>query len=99
MVTAVVGRDGRITIPREVRAATRLGEGDELEVEVTSQGILLRPVHAPDLDLSQFETPEGMARVRDAINAVRSGEPWIFESGEEFVAVLEQLSADDHADV
>jgi AbrB family looped-hinge helix DNA binding protein len=99
MVTAVVGRDGRITIPHEIRAATHLGEGDELEVEVTSQGILLRPVPAPDLDLSRYETPEGRARVRDAVNAVQSGERWIFESGEEFVAVLEQLSAVDHADV
>lgn len=98
MVTAIVGRDGRITIPDEIRVATHLGEGDELEVKVTPDGILLRPVHTPDLDLSRYETPEGKARVQEAINAVRSGERWIFESGEEFVAVLEQLGAHD-ADV
>jgi AbrB family looped-hinge helix DNA binding protein len=98
MVTAIVGRDGGIVIPDEIRAAAHLGEGDELEVKVTSDGILLRPVHTSDLDLSRYKTSEGKARVREAINAVRSGERWIFESGEEFVAVLEQLGADD-ADV
>ena len=91
-------REGQIPLPDHVRQALRLEEGDEIELQVTDEGILLRPIHEPELDLSWFETPEGKARLQEAIDAVRSGRPWIFDSGEEFVATLERLAADD-ADV
>ena len=35
--------DGRVTIPKNLRRQARLSEGDELDVEMTSAGILLRP--------------------------------------------------------
>lgn len=84
---------GQIPIPDDVRKAAHLEEGDEVELEVTDEGILLRPLQAPELDLSWFETPEGQARLQEAVSAVESGEPWIFESGEEFVATLARLAA------
>lgn len=87
--------EGRIPIPEHIREAVHLDEGDEVEIRLTDEGILLRPVHEPDLDLSWFETPEGKARRQKAVDAVRSGEPWVFDSGEEFVATLERLAADD----
>jgi bifunctional DNA-binding transcriptional regulator/antitoxin component of YhaV-PrlF toxin-antitoxin module len=90
--------EGQLSIPAEIWEAALLDDGDELEVEVTEQGILLRPVREQDLDLSWFQTPEGEARLQEAVDAVRSGKQWIFESGEEFVATLQRLSADD-ADV
>ena len=91
-------REGRVPIPQHIREAIHLDEGDQIEVRLTDEGILLRPIHEPELDLSWFETPEGKARIQEAVNAVRSGEPWAFDSGEEFVATLERLAADD-ADV
>lgn len=41
MVT--LSSDGRVTIPKNLRRQARLNEGDELDVEVTTDGILLRP--------------------------------------------------------
>jgi AbrB family looped-hinge helix DNA binding protein len=37
-------RAAQITLPREVREAARLSEGDYLEAVVTEGGILLKPV-------------------------------------------------------
>ncbi len=37
-------RAAQITLPREIRLAAHLKEGDYLEAEVTDAGILLRPV-------------------------------------------------------
>jgi hypothetical protein len=59
-----------------------------------SKSRVRRPIREAELDLSWFHTPEGKARLQEAITAVRSGREWIFESGEEFVATLERLSAD-----
>ena len=39
-----VRRAGQITLPREVRDAMNLGEGDYLEPRFTKGGVLLRPV-------------------------------------------------------
>lgn len=37
-------RAAQITLPREIRDAARLSEGDYLEASVTEDGILLTPV-------------------------------------------------------
>ena len=37
-------RAAQITLPRDIREAARIKEGDYLEAEVTKAGILLRPV-------------------------------------------------------
>src|SRR5688572_4473040 len=90
--------EGQLIIPAEIWEAAHLEDGDEVEVEITDQGILIRPIREPGLDLTWFQTPEGEARLQEAVAAVRAGKQWIFESGEEFVATLERLAADD-ADV
>ncbi len=43
-VLVKVRRAAQITLPREIRQAAHLEEGDYLEAEVTESGILLRPV-------------------------------------------------------
>ena len=50
--------DGRVTIPTNVRRQARLDEGDELEVEVTRDGILLRPCSQRDQDQWWYWTEE-----------------------------------------
>lgn len=40
---AKLSSKGQITLPKAVRAAARLQEGDPLKVEITDEGILLRP--------------------------------------------------------
>ena len=44
MALVRVRRAAQITLPREIRQAARLEEGDYLEAQVTEAGILLRPV-------------------------------------------------------
>lgn len=44
MALVKVRRSAQITLPREIRDAIPLEEGDLLEAEVTEAGILLRPV-------------------------------------------------------
>ena len=44
MALVRVRRAAQITLPREIRQAAHLEEGDYLEAEVTEAGILLRPV-------------------------------------------------------
>ena len=39
-----IRRAGQITLPREVRDAMNLGEGDYLEPRLAKGGVLLRPV-------------------------------------------------------
>ena len=56
MATTFFRAKGQITIPREVRLAARLEEGDPIEVEVTHEGILLRPQKVID---AHQETLEG----------------------------------------
>ena len=50
-----VRRAGQITLPREVRDAMNLGEGDYLEPRFTKGGVLLRPVsiHAREPSTAQ----------------------------------------------
>ena len=42
--TVKVGKNGRITIPAEIRKTLGIKEGDILEIEVADGKIILRPV-------------------------------------------------------
>ena len=43
----------QITLPREVRAALKVDEGDYLDAEVVDDGVLLRPVAVADRDAAR----------------------------------------------
>lgn len=62
-----VRRAGQITLPREVRDAMNLGEGDYLEPRFTKGGVLLRPVsiHAREPSAAQE------AKILDVVNQER----------------------------
>ena len=47
-----VRRAAQITLPREMREAVHLEEGDYLEAQMTKDGILLRPVSIGRRELS-----------------------------------------------
>ena len=44
MALVKLRRAAQLTLPREIREAARLEEGDYLDVQLTGEGILLRPV-------------------------------------------------------
>ena len=62
-----VRRAGQITLPREVRDAMNLGEGDYLEPRFTKGGVLLRPVSVRAREPSAAQEAE----ILDVVNQER----------------------------
>ena len=86
--------DGRVTIPKHLRHQARLSEGDELDIEVTSDGILLRPCSQRDGDQWWYWTDEwqtGEQQIMEDRAAGRHGPT--FASGAEFLAALREVAA------
>lgn len=67
MALVRVRRAAQITMPREIRQAAHLEEGDYLEAEVTEAGILLRPVSIG----GRQPTPEQDAEILAVVNEGR----------------------------
>jgi AbrB family looped-hinge helix DNA binding protein len=88
MVTiANLGRKGQLTIPAEVRKAVGLQPGHVLSIEVTDQGIILRPIEI-DPEQAWFWTPKWQAKEREADQAKAEGHFTRYYSDEEFLASL-----------
>ena len=68
MALVKVRRAAQITLPREIRQAIKLEEGDYLEAEVTEAGILLRPVRIGRRE----PTPEQEAEIQDVVDRERA---------------------------
>ena len=86
--------DGRVTIPKSLRRQARLSEGDELDVEMTSDGILLRSCSQRDEDQWWYWTDEwqaGEQQITEDRAAGRSGP--VFGSGDEFLTALREAAA------
>ena len=62
-----IRRAGQITLPREVREAMNLGEGDYLEPRYTKGGVLLRPVSVRAREPSAAQEAE----ILDVVNQAR----------------------------
>ena len=87
-----------MTIPKSLRRQARLDEGDELDVEVTSDGILLRPRSQRDKDQWWYWTEEwqaGEQQITEDRAAGRRGP--VFASGDGFLAALREAAAADGA--
>jgi antitoxin PrlF len=81
---------GQVTIPTEIRKAAHLEEGDPVEVEVTPEGILLRPRKVIDSTQAWFWTPAWQAGEREADEEIAAGAVERFESGEDFLLALKE---------
>lgn len=79
---------GQVTLPDEIRKAAHLEEGDPLEVEMTSEGILLRPLKAIDASQVWFWTPEWQAGEREASAQLAGGRGKRYPSGQTFLRDL-----------
>ena len=68
MTLVKVRRAAQITLPREIREAAHLEEGDYLEAEVTASGtILLKPVSIAERE----PTPQQEAEILRAVDEAR----------------------------
>ena len=67
----VVGVGGRITLPKAVREAANLKEGDALRLRVTEDGVLLCRAEGHDPDQWWFWTEEWQKKEREADEELR----------------------------
>ena len=90
MVLTRLAVDGRVTLPKDLRLAAGLRDSDELEAEVVSDGILLRPCAERDPDQAWYWTPEwqaGEKQIEVDRAAGRFGP--VFDSADEFLNALQ----------
>ena len=88
MARTTLRAKGQITLPEDIRRAARLEEGDLLEAEITSDGILLRPQKLIDSTQAWFWTPEWQEGEREADADRAAGNTEFFESGDELIEAL-----------
>lgn len=79
---------GQITLPREVRQAAHVEEGDPVEIEVTPEGILLRPKKLIDSSQAWFWTNSWQRGEAAASEDFAAGRTTVHKSTEDFLAAL-----------
>jgi AbrB family looped-hinge helix DNA binding protein len=89
MSRSVLRAKGQLTLPQEIREAAHLTEGDLVEVELTPDGILLRPQKIIDAAQAWFWTPGWQAGEAAASADIAAGRIEVHESDEEFLASLD----------
>jgi AbrB family looped-hinge helix DNA binding protein len=77
---------GQLTLPQGIRRAAHLEEGDPVEVEMTAEGILLRPQKTIDSTQAWFWTPAWQAGEAAASADIAAGRVTRYSSDEEFLA-------------
>jgi antitoxin PrlF len=88
MARTTLRAKGQLTLPDEIRKAARLEEGDLLDVELTADGVLLRPQKVIDATQAWFWSPEWQAGEREADADRAAGKVESFSSDEELLGAL-----------
>jgi antitoxin PrlF len=87
---ATIRSKGQITIPRPIRQALGVEEGDQVEFDVAPDGtVTLRGMKMIPADQAWFWTPEWQAGEREADADVAAGRTEYFDSDEAFLAALD----------
>lgn len=93
----VVGRaqlrgKSQLTLPAEVRRALHIEEGDEVTFTVLEDGnVVLRGMTTIPADQKWFWTEEWQEGEREATRARAAGETRVYESGDAFLARMDEL--------
>ena len=89
MSISVMRAKGQLTIPQDVRESAHLEAGDPVEVEITADGILLRPKKLIDASQAWFWTQAWQAGEREASADIEAGRVTTFASGTAFLESLD----------
>jgi AbrB family looped-hinge helix DNA binding protein len=73
MSLSKITRNYQVSIPKDVREALGLNEGDYLEVEERGGEIVMIPKRLIDADQAWFWTPEWQAGEREVEEDIRAG--------------------------
>jgi AbrB family looped-hinge helix DNA binding protein len=98
MSATVVRKKGSLTIPADIRKAARLDEGDLVEVELTAEGILLRPKKVIDATQAWFWDAAWQAKEREADEDRAAGRFDRFESDAGMMRALDKRTKPLDAD-
>lgn len=79
---------GQLTLPEDIRVAAHLAEGALLDVELTDEGILLKPETVIDTTQAWFWTREWQAGERQADTDDAAGRGETSDSAETFIEAL-----------
>jgi AbrB family looped-hinge helix DNA binding protein len=90
MSISIVRNKGQITVPREIREAAHLEEGDPVEFEIVEQGILLRPKKLVDATQAWFWSPHWQEGEAAASADIAAGRTTSYDSDEDFLASLDE---------
>jgi len=79
---------GQVTLPIEVRKALHVEPGDEVEFELTDQGVVMRGLKLIPAGQAWFWTAEWQAGEREADEQAARGEGKVYDSAEAMFADL-----------
>lgn len=79
---------GQVTLPREVRVALGVEEGDEVVFTMTDQGVYVRGMKLVPADQAWFWTPEWQAGEREASEQIARGDYETYDDMDDFFAAL-----------
>lgn len=88
MVRAVVRSRGQITLPREVREALHVDEGDDVAFVVEAGQVTMRGLKSIPSEQAWFWSDRWQAGEREASEQLAAGEGAVFDDGEAFLDSL-----------
>ena len=89
MTISVIRAKGQLTIPQDIREAAHLEEGDPVEIEVTAEGILLRPKKLIDASQAWFWSSGWQQGEREASADIAAGRVTASASPDAFLESLD----------
>lgn len=88
MNRAVLRAKGQVTLPREVREALHVEEGDDVLFTVTEDGVLLRGLKSIPADQVWFWSQEWQRGEQEASEQLAAGRGTVYSDGDEFLGSL-----------
>lgn len=88
MVRAVVRSRGQITLPREVREALHIDEGDDVAFLIEAGQVTMRGLKSIPAEQAWFWTDAWQAGERDATEQLATGEGTVYDDGDAFLDSL-----------
>lgn len=89
MVRAVVRSRGQVTLPREVRDALHVDEGDDVAFVIEAGRVTMQGLKSIPADQAWFWSDAWQAGEREATDQLVAGEGTVFDDGDAFLGSLE----------
>lgn len=79
---------GQVTLPSDVREALQVEEGDDIEFEVTPDGVIMRGLKLIPATQAWFWTASWQAGEQEAEEQLQRGQGEVFKTADEFLTSL-----------